>query len=74
MQQYPDKAALLQMARSQAGQQLLAHLKQNGGSELSAAIELASAGKFEEAKSSLASLLANPETQQLLKQLEGTHG
>lgn len=70
MQSMPDMSYLWKLARSPAGQQLLALLQQNGGSELQSAVSQASAGNYDQARQTLSALLSNPEAQKLLKQLE----
>lgn len=65
-----DMSELLRLAQSPAGQQLIALLQRTGGKELQSAVMKASSGDYEQAKQSLSSLLANPEAQALLKQLE----
>lgn len=74
MQQNPNIYDLLRLARSPAGQQLLALLQQSGGSELQTAITKASTGDYTQAKTTLSALLASQEAQDLLKQLEEEHG
>ena len=63
---------LMKLARSPAGQQLLALIQQNGGSDLQSAVSQASAGNYDQAKQTLSSLLSTPEAQALLKKLEET--
>lgn len=70
MQHNPEMSELLRLAQSPAGQQLIALLQQSGGSELQDALTKASAGDYVQAKKSMSSLLASPEIQKLLKQLE----
>lgn len=65
-----DMSDILRLAQSPAGQKLIALLQHTGGSELQNAVAQASAGDYEQVKQSLSSLLANPEAQALLKQLE----
>ncbi len=72
MQSMPDMSYLMKLARSPAGQQLLALLQQNGGSDLQSAVSQASAGNYDQAKLTLSSLLSTPEAQALLKKLEET--
>ena len=70
MQSMPDLSYLMKLARSPAGQQLLALLQSSGGNELQAAISQASKGSYDQAKQTLSALLASQEAQDLLKQLE----
>jgi hypothetical protein len=61
----------LRLANSDAGQRLLAILKESGGDSLS---QKAAAGQYDEVQKSVASLMAKPEVAALLKELEGLHG
>ena len=70
MQPMPDIAALMKLAQSPAGQQLLAMLKSNPNTNLSNIAATAAAGNLEEAKQQLSSALSSREAQELLKQLE----
>ena len=70
MQPMPDIAALMKLAQSPAGQQLLAMLKSNPNTNLSNIAATAAAGNLEEAKQQLSSALSSWEAQELLKQLE----
>ncbi len=74
MQNLPDMSALLRLAQSPAGQQLLTLLQNTGGDTLENAISQAAAGDYREAKSTLSSLLSTPQAKELLKQLEEDHG
>ena len=65
-----DMSELFRLAQSPAGQQLITLLKRTGGNELQNAVAKASSGDYEQAKQTLSSLLASPEAQALLKQLE----
>jgi len=67
-----DMSQLLQLAQSPAGQQLLALLQKKGGVALQSAVAQASQGNYDQAKQMLSSLLATPEAQKLLKQMEET--
>ena len=60
----------LRLANSDAGQQLLALLKQSGSQQLQQAMQQASAGDYTAIKDTLAPLLSSPQVQSLLKQLE----
>ncbi len=70
MQPMPDIAALLKIAQSPAGQQLLTLLKSNNSADLDSIATAAAAGHMEEAKQKLSSLLSSQDAQALLKQLE----
>lgn len=65
-----DMSEILRLAQSPAGQKLLSLLQQSGGAQLQNAISSASNGDYTQAKQTLSSLLADPEAQKLLKQLE----
>lgn len=71
MQQNPDMAQLLQLAQSPAGQQLIAMLQAQGGSDLQNAIAKASAGDYTQAKKAISALLETEEAKKLLQQLGG---
>lgn len=62
---------VMRLASSPAGKQLIALLQQSGGSALQTAVQQASAGDYNEAKNTLAPLLASEEMQSLLQQLGG---
>ena len=61
----------MRLANSDAGQKLLALLKQSDSNQLQQAIAQASAGNYENAQQVLRSLLENSEIQTLLKELGG---
>ena len=61
----------MRLANSEAGQRLLAILKQSGGDQLQQAAQLASTGDYAQAQQLLKGFLQNPEVQQLLSQLGG---
>ena len=65
-----DMSEIFRLAQSPAGQQLVSLLQRTGGKELQNAVNNASSGNYEQAMQALSSLLANPEAQALLKQLE----
>ena len=71
MQNMPDYAQILRMAKSPEGQKLIAMLQQADSASVSAAMKSVQAGDYDSAKSALSSLLSSPEIQRLLKQLEG---
>ena len=61
----------MQLANSDAGQRLLAILRQSDGSHLQQAMDQAAAGDFETMRKTLAPLLESKEVQSLLKELGG---
>lgn len=65
-----DMSRLLRLAQSPAGQQLMALLQKQGGTDLENALSQASQGNYRQAKDSLSSLLSGQEAKKLLKQLE----
>lgn len=63
------------MASSQAGQALFAHLRAKNGEALDDAMAQARAGNMEGVKAAMSALMADPQVQQLLRQLGGNdHG
>ena len=70
MQQLPDINALMKIARSPAGQKLLAMLQSGSQQELDAITAEAAAGNMQEAGKKLSGLLQSEEAQKLLKELE----
>ena len=61
----------LRLAKSPAGQQLLALLQQSNSQQLQQAADLAAAGNLDAASSALSSLTNDPKIRELLKQLGG---
>ncbi len=61
----------LRLAKSDAGQQLLALLQQSDPSMLQSAADQAAAGNMDAVRQMLAPLLASDEVKQLMKQMEG---
>ena len=61
----------LRLANSDAGQRLLAILKQSDSAQLQQAMEQATAGNYESVQKTLSSLLASSEVKDLLKELGG---
>ncbi len=59
----------LRLAKSPAGQQLLAMLRQADSEKIQQIMSQASAGKLEQAKEGLQGLLNSPEAKALLEQL-----
>ena len=70
MQPTPDIAALLKIAQSPAGQKLLTQLQSRNPADLDKITAAASAGNLEDAKKHFSSLFSDPDTLELLKQLE----
>ena len=70
MQSMPDIAALLKIAQSPAGQQLLAMLKSQNTGDLDSIAATAASGNLEAAKEKLGTMLTSKDAQELLKQLE----
>ena len=64
----------MRLANSEAGQQLLAILKQNDPAQLQKALSQAASGQQQELAKTLSGLLSSPEAQALMKQLGGGHG
>ena len=61
----------MRLANSDAGQKLLAILKDSDSTMLQQAMDQASAGNYENMQKSLSSLLSSPQVQALLKELGG---
>ena len=61
----------MRLANSDAGQRLLAILKQSDSEQLQQAMAQASAGNYQSVQQTLSSLLENREVQALLKELGG---
>lgn len=61
----------MRLAKSDAGQQLLAHLRQTDSVQLQQAMDQAAAGDYSQVKQTLSSLLESEEVKALLKQLGG---
>ena len=59
----------LRLARSPAGQRLLAMLRQQNGSQLETIMAQANAGDMENAKKNIEAMMASNEMQELLRQL-----
>lgn len=62
---------VMQLAQSDAGQQLLALLKQQKSDTLKQATDQAAEGNYEELKKTLSAFMASGQAQELLKQLRG---
>ena len=62
---------IMRMAKSPAGQQLIAMLKQRDNTKLEQAVSQAKSGDYSQATQTLKTMLSSPEAQQLLKDLGG---
>ena len=62
---------VMQLAQSDAGQQLLALLKQQKSDTLKQAMDQAAEGNYEDMKKTLSAFMASGQAQELLKQLRG---
>ena len=62
---------IMQMAKSPAGQQLIAMLKQGDTAKMEQAVAQAQSGNYTQASQTLSALLSSPEAQKLLKELGG---
>ena len=60
---------VLRMAASPAGQQLIAMLRKQSGSDFQAAMSSAASGDYTQAKQAIEKLMADPQAMKLLKQL-----
>ena len=64
----------LRLANSDAGQRLLAILKQSDSTQMHQAMDQVSAGNYDDAQKTLSSLLNSPEIQALLKEVGDSNG
>ena len=62
---------VMRIAKSPAGQQLMALLQQKDSAALAKASEQAKSGNYSRAGQTLSSLLSSPEAQKLMKELGG---
>ncbi len=62
---------VLRLAKSPAGQQLLAMLQQKDNAKLDQATQLAKTGNYTQAAQTLSAMLSSPEAQRLMKELGG---
>ena len=62
---------VMRLAKSPAGQQLLAMLKQEDNAKLEQAVKQAKTGDFSQAGQTLSAMLSSPEAQRLMKELGG---
>lgn len=70
MQSIPDMAALIKLAQSPAGQQLLNLLQSDPSVNLDSITAAAASGNLEKAKQQLSHALSSKEAKELMKQLE----
>ena len=61
----------LRLAKSPAGQQLIAMLQRSDSGQIKQAMDQAAAGNYGKAKDTLSELLSSPEAKKLLEQLGG---
>ena len=64
----------MRLAKSPAGQQLLAMLQQADKGTLQQAMSQASKGDYDQARAALENILTSPEAKSLLQELGGSHG
>ena len=62
---------VLKLAKSPAGQQLMAILKQQDSAKLEQAAAQAKSGDYTQASQTLSAMLSSPEAKKLMKQLGG---
>lgn len=62
---------VMRLAKSPAGQQLLAMLQQGDSAKLEQAVQQAKTGDYTQAGQTLNGLLSSPEAQKLMKELGG---
>lgn len=62
---------VMKLAKSPAGQQLMAMLKQQDSAKLEQAATQAKTGDYSQASQTLSAMLSSPEAQRLLKELGG---
>ena len=62
---------LMKLAKSPAGQQLMAILKQQDGDKLEQAAAQAKSGDYAQASQTLSAMLSSPEAKRLMKELGG---
>ena len=62
-------AEIMRLAKSPAGQQLIAMLQKQNNSKLEEAVSQAKTGDYAQASQTLSAMLSSPEAQKLLKEL-----
>lgn len=76
MQNKPDSSdavrRAMDMAKTPAGRELLAHLEKNGGDALVQAMTRAAQGDYTQAKALLTAMMTDPEAQRLFREMGGT--
>ncbi len=66
-----SKEDILRLAKSPAGQQLIAMLQQADSKKLDQAVSQAKTGDYAQASQTLSAMLSSPEAQRLMKELGG---
>ena len=66
-----SKEDILRLAKSPAGQQLIAMLQKAGSNKLDQAVSQAKTGDYAQASQTLSAMLSSPEAQRLMKELGG---
>lgn len=66
-----DLAALIKIANSPAGRQLLSLVAQNRDEQFDEALHQAEAGDYTQAQKKLQQILSTPEAQDLIKEIRG---
>lgn len=62
---------IMRLAKSPAGQQLIAMLRQTDNTKLEQAVSQAKTGDYTQASQTLSAMLSTPEAQRLMKELGG---
>ena len=62
---------IMRLAKSPAGQQLIAMLQKQSSAKLEEAVSQAKTGDYAQASQTLSTMLSSPEAQKLLKELGG---
>ena len=65
----PSMSQILKLAKSKEGRQIYDRLREAQPETINSAMSSAAAGNYEEVKSAMSSLLANPEIRELLRKL-----
>lgn len=68
-----DFASLLELANSPAGKKLLQLVKEQSGGNLTSAMKKAEAGDLSSAKEIIGGILATPEAEKLIQDIEVPH-
>lgn len=64
-----DLSEIMRLARSPAGQELIALLQQQGGRELQEAMDSAASGNYGKAKDTISAFLSDPKAKALMEKL-----